>query len=132
MSDSIQPQVLPNLEFLRKLAKQTLKRLRAHDPELIGAMRRQIPQLAAATDEQIAASVRLADVHLGLARQYGFASWGKLKLAVEAQQPLEQKALRFLKLATDGERGEIEALLLAEPELARFDIWCAAAALNGA
>src|SRR5690606_7858210 len=71
-------------------------------------------------------------IHRGLARQYGYSRWSKLKSAIEAQQPLEQRAARFLRLAIDDEREEIEAMLNADAELARCDIWCAAAALNGA
>ena len=45
----------PNLDWLRKTAKQALKQLREHKP-----------------------SARLADAQLAVAREYGFDSWRKL------------------------------------------------------
>ena len=51
----------PNLEFLRKEAKHLLQDLQQRDP-----------------------SAQLADAQHALAREYGFASWPKLKLHVEA------------------------------------------------
>ena len=46
----------PNLEYLRKLAKERLKESRREDP-----------------------SARLADAQLVVAREHGFASWRKLR-----------------------------------------------------
>jgi len=51
-----------NLEHLRNEAKQRLKTLREQDP-----------------------SVKLADAQLVIAREYGFASWRRLKAAVDEQ-----------------------------------------------
>jgi ankyrin repeat protein len=50
----------PNLSFLKKLAKERLRSLRADN-----------------------ASAKLADAQLALAREYGFASWRKLAARVE-------------------------------------------------
>jgi ankyrin repeat protein len=51
-----------NLEHLRNEAKQRLKSLRAQDP-----------------------LAKLADVQLAIAREHGFASWRRLKAAVDEQ-----------------------------------------------
>ena len=51
----------PNLEFLKKLAKERLDRLRQQDP-----------------------SAALADAQHALAREYGFDSWTKLKAHIDA------------------------------------------------
>jgi ankyrin repeat protein len=59
------PRPLPpraSLEHLRNEAKQRLKALRAQDP-----------------------SLKLTDAQLTIAREYGFASWRRLKAAVDAQ-----------------------------------------------
>lgn len=54
----------PNLNHLRKQAKELLRELRQQDPAL-----------------------QLADAQHAIARDYGFASWPKLKAHVEPQQP---------------------------------------------
>ncbi len=51
-----------NLEHLRNEAKQRLKTMQAQDP-----------------------GARLADAQLAIAREYGFASWRRLKAAVDEQ-----------------------------------------------
>src|SRR5262245_8118323 len=51
----------PNLDHLRKQAKELLHELQQHDPDAI-----------------------LADAQHALAREYGFASWPKLKAQVDA------------------------------------------------
>jgi ankyrin repeat protein len=53
----------PNLEHLRKEAKQRLKAMRAQDP-----------------------AARLADAQLLIAREYGFASWRQLKAAIDHEE----------------------------------------------
>ena len=53
----------PSLDWLRKTARQQLRRLRASQPD-----------------------VRLAAVQLTLARDYGFSSWRSLKAHVERLQ----------------------------------------------
>ena len=60
MSSPLPPRA--NLEHLRNEAKQRLKTLREQDP-----------------------SVKLADAQLVIAREYGFASWRRLKAAVDEQ-----------------------------------------------
>lgn len=59
MSRSLPPH--PNLEHLKKQAKERLRALQLHDPAL-----------------------KLSDAQHALAREYGFASWPKLKAHVEA------------------------------------------------
>jgi len=60
MSRQLPPR--PNLEFLRKQAKERLDELRRQDP-----------------------SAQLADAQHALAREYGFTSWPALTTSVEAQ-----------------------------------------------
>lgn len=91
MSDSSRPASLPerpNLEQLKKQAKE-LRTGGAH------------PSLAAA--------------QRALAQQYGFASWAKLKLAVEL--------ITLKRWIEDGDAGPVRTLLESSPRLAkaRFD-----------
>jgi hypothetical protein len=60
MAQSLPPRA--NLEHLRNQAKQRLKTMQAQDP-----------------------GARLAAAQLAIAREYGFASWRRLKAAVDEQ-----------------------------------------------
>jgi ankyrin repeat protein len=96
----------PNLEWLRKTAKQTLKELRAKN-----------------------ASARLADAQLAVARDYGFESWRKLRQHVEerereapASEPSTAPQLTrdevvqtFLRLVGTGRIDEVRRILAAAP-----------------
>ena len=98
----------PSLEWLKKTAKDELKRLRARNP---GAV--------------------LAEAQLALAREYGFDSWRKLKRHVEAQERTASASERvptpsltrdqivqgFLKLVGTGEIDEVRRILAAAPQM---------------
>ena len=68
MSRNLPPH--PNLEHLRKQAKDLLHELKQQDP-----------------------AAQLADAQFALAREYGFASWPKLKAHVESQLATESEKL---------------------------------------
>src|SRR5688572_19326774 len=61
----------PSLEYERKEAKALLRRLRAGDPDALARARARHPAVDAA-------SPRLADAQLVIAREYGFTSWPRL------------------------------------------------------
>jgi len=90
----------PNLEWLRKTAKQRLSELRARDPQS-----------------------RLADAQREIAREYGFPSWRKLKSHVETavvQEPglsLDQTSQAFFRLVGNGEIDKVRAALDEAPAL---------------
>jgi len=85
----------PDLEQLRKQAKDLLKSHKSGNPEAIHRFREHHPDFHAAPDHTLhAAPVSLADAQLVLAREHGFASWAKLKEHVESilldtRDPLE-------------------------------------------
>ncbi|MBN8245939.1 MAG: ankyrin repeat domain-containing protein [Verrucomicrobia bacterium] len=85
----------PDLEHLRKQAKDLLKSHKSGDPAALRRFRENHPEFASAPDPRIlAAEVSLADAQLVLAREHGFASWPKLKehmesLLLETRDPLE-------------------------------------------
>ena len=93
----------PDLAQLRRRAKELLRAAEGGDP---GARAR----IAAVSRRQT-----LADAQLALAREYGFASWPKLKTEVERREVLTRRDLP--RLAT---------LLAGEPELASTSLehWC--------
>jgi ankyrin repeat protein len=85
-----------NLEQLRHQAKDLLRAAQTGDAEALG-------RIQAVSDR-----VQLASAQLALAREYGFASWPRLKREVERREILTSRDL-----------GRLHRLLLEEPELAR-------------
>jgi len=89
----------PNLDWLRKTAKDRLTRLRGDDP-----------------------SAKLAAAQLAVAREHGFASWRALKAHVERQAaspdaPRDEAVRRFFRLVGTGQTAVVRAVLQAEPRL---------------
>jgi ankyrin repeat protein len=74
----------PSLEQLRHQAKDLLNSLKAADPEAIRRIREAHPRWSDATQAQPGARFSLADAQLVLAREYGFATWPKLKAHVDS------------------------------------------------
>lgn len=126
----------PNLENLKKQAKRLLKSVKAGEPEALA-------RIAPYFDEP--ADLGLQDAQLVLAREYGFASWSKLKADVEETQGAAQErsvqgselADRFLHQAMliysesphpdDNQWDKAAALLAAHPEIRDANIHTAAA-----
>lgn len=81
----------PNLDFLKKLAKQQ-----------VAALRRQ------------GKTISLADVQLTLARKYGFPSWRKLKTHVE----LLERGRSAVEAISSGDTKTLRRLLKQNPTLA--------------
>ena len=89
----------PNLDWLRKTAKQSLRELRAQDP-----------------------TRKLADAQFALARDYGFSSWRALKAHIEQLQSTSQTlsdedVATFLRDVGAGRMEAIKAALAASPQL---------------
>lgn len=93
----------PNLEWLRKTAKQRLAELRSADPH-----------------------TRLADAQRVIARELSFPSWRKLKTHVEAvaaaeapptQTAADQVVKRFFELVGSGRIDDVRKVLAAAPQM---------------
>jgi len=95
--------VRPDLEQLRRQAKELVRGARAGDADSLG-------RLAAVDGGPV-----LADAQLAVAREYGFPSWPKLKSEVERRQILNDRDLGRLRAALDD-----------DPSLATdsMDLWC--------
>jgi ankyrin repeat protein len=93
----------PDLGQLRHQAKELLRAAQRDDPEATARIR-------APTGRIILSSAQLA-----LAREYGFASWAKLKLEVERRDVLNSRDL-----------SRLTSLLAEHPELAttKMEHWC--------
>ena len=93
----------PDLGQLRRQAKELMRSASKGDDEAR-------ERIHAVSDR-----VTLASAHLALAREYGFASWPKLKREVERRKILDDRDL-----------DRLTALLAEEPELAtaQMEHWC--------
>ena len=75
------------LENRRKQAKELLRAVMAQDPGALERVRRHHPQFPHAGRE-----IQLTDAQLVIAREHGFESWPKMKVAMEAQPVLAKSA----------------------------------------
>jgi ankyrin repeat protein len=93
----------PDLDQLRHQARELLRAAQRGDPEATARIR--------AVGERII----LSSAQLALAREYGFASWAKLKLEVERRDVLNSRDL-----------SRLTSLLAEHPELAtaKMEHWC--------
>lgn len=94
----------PNLEHLKNEAKALLRQAQTNDPEVIKRF------------DQPPAQLRLADAQLVVAREYGYASWAKLKRFVEGFET--QRDALFAAIRA-GDRERVSALLEDSPALSR-------------
>jgi ankyrin repeat protein len=124
----------PDLEHLKKQAKQLLRAVRAQHGEALQAIVAFHPRPAEFSS--------LRDAQLVLARRYGFADWELLRNEVELRQlrsgtPQEQTE-RFIQHACLRYNGDDQAWryrratawLREMPQLARGDFYCALAAAD--
>ncbi|HET8656975.1 MAG TPA: ankyrin repeat domain-containing protein [Longimicrobiaceae bacterium] len=116
----------PDIEQLRRLAKELLRTARAGDPAALGRFRA-LPSLARAVEDELArARLGLHDAQSVVAREHGFASWNALRERVE-ELTLEVGAAvnEFVAAATDGRTDRAERLLALRPRLAGADFHAA-------
>jgi GNAT superfamily N-acetyltransferase len=74
----------PSLEHLKHQARSLQRRVRAGDPDAVAAVGEFHPRLTALSGNSAAlARFSLADAQLVIARQYGFASWTRLRRSAE-------------------------------------------------
>jgi ankyrin repeat protein len=130
----------PSLENLRKQSKFLLKSVQSHNPDALLRVREFHPQ-----PDNALLDFSLSDAQLVVARNYGFASWSRLKqhLDVLAQHSLMPKSLedaddsepladRFIRLACLNYRDDhthwrdqARKLLLEDPSLVSENIYTA-------
>ena len=112
----------PNLDQLKKQAKDLLNAFRAADPAAIAEVRTHYAG-APATSHKLAPEAafdaeafQLSDAQLVLARAYGFASWPKLKAFVDGVT-----ISRFMEAVNAGDVESAGSLLRQRPELVHMD-----------
>jgi ankyrin repeat protein len=124
MSRSLPPD--PSLEQLRKQAKDLLRAYQARDPASATRMRTHHPRLA---DQDGSHAATLADAQFALAREFGFASWPKLKRHVEiTRRPADfheptwgRDTWPFLTAVFEGHEATVRQMLTADATLARSE-----------
>ena len=110
----------PNLEQLKRQAKDLLRSARANDPGALARFRI-LPAFTRASDADLARRpLALHDAQSVVAREYGFESWNSLRERVE-ELTLEFGAAveMFVQAATDGRGDRAERLLALHPAIAR-------------
>ena len=86
----------PDLDHLKYQAKDLRAGHEAGDPAAFQRIREFHPRFGDATDAAIAAAaISQADALLTIAREYGFASWPKLKRHVEGIEALEHRVSKL-------------------------------------
>ncbi len=114
----------PNIEQLKKQAKDLLASAKTKDPAILLASRmrfRALPALAEKSDAELATlNLALHDAQSVIAREFGFASWNALR------ERVEELTLKFDEAATDFARAAIDRriaraarLLALHPNLVR-------------
>jgi hypothetical protein len=106
----------PDLDQLRRQAKELRDGARREEP---GAVERFSRHHGSAPNS----AVTLAAAQLVIARELGFASWPRLKAAIEAHgtNP-ERQAEAFLTASVEGRLREATAILDASPDLASYSL----------
>lgn len=101
MSKSLPPR--PNLDHLRRQAKDLLAALAAGEAQAVETFRQHLPAAEKLKPAEIRkAGFRLADAQAAVARQSGFANWPRLARHVEQLRALEG-TWEFAKLEIDGQ-----------------------------
>jgi len=99
----------PNLDHLRRQARDLLRAAHAGDPAAVGRIR------------AVSEALTLASAQLAVAREYGFASWARLRAEVTARTAdLAQQAEAFCEASIRDGTGRAARMLEATPEIAAY------------
>ena len=116
----------PSLEHLKSQAKQLLKAHQEGSSDTFQRIRSFFPKLSNATDADVQdTAFGLQDAQLVIAREYGFASWTRLKEAVRHQErdtestSAEDTLFQILRIDdhTQADIQHVEELITADPSL---------------
>ncbi|HET9270343.1 MAG TPA: ankyrin repeat domain-containing protein, partial [Vicinamibacterales bacterium] len=99
----------PDLEQLKRQAKELLAAYRSGEPEAMAEVQHHFRGADPAT-------FALHDAQLVLARAYGFESWPKLKVFVDGAT-----VSRLMEAVRAGDTARVDAMLRARPELVNMD-----------
>lgn len=107
----------PNLDHLRKQAKDLLRQYRASDPAALTSFRQHLPAAKDRSDAELSTmQLKLRDAQSCIARQYGFPSWHELTHYVQWKQ---SSARDGAQLAVGLPQGDVQAPTSTEAQIAR-------------
>lgn len=103
----------PHPDIPKRQARELLRQCKATLPDALDRLRRRHPRFSHATDEAIAAGLKLSDAQLVIAGEYGFSSWVQLKERITGNNAAQliDKAIRA------GDAATVTRLLTAYPSL---------------
>ena len=110
----------PNLDQLKRQAKELLRAAREHDTQALARFR-VLPAFAGASDAELTrAAPALHDAQSVIAREHGFDSWNALREHIE-DETLEFSAAvdQFIEAATSDRPERAERVLALHPGIAR-------------
>ncbi len=110
-----------NLEQQRKRAKDLLRQFRRggkKQPLAIQRFARHLPRTQGLSQPAIAAlSLTLSEAQLVIAREGGFPSWPRMKLAIEVSKSEAGRLTALIQAAVHGQPSRVRALLDVDPGL---------------
>jgi hypothetical protein len=110
----------PHIDVPRREARELLDAWKKGEHDALDRIHRRHPKFKHATDDGVAAaSFRLSDAQLVIAREYGFANWTALKQRIAAHPA----AVGLQKAIRDGDRNAVVAILHANPQLLHLPVW---------
>ncbi len=109
----------PDLDQLKRQAKELLRSARAADPTALARFRL-LPSLRRASEDDLArTALALHDAQSVIAREHGFPSWNALREHVEELTLGFDGAVReIIEAATDGRASRAERMLALHPRIA--------------
>jgi ankyrin repeat protein len=117
MSDSLPER--PDLDQLRRRAKELRDAARQGDTAAAERFTRHRPS-------GIQGAVSLAAAQLVIARELGFASWPRLKAAIDADTVSRREVSAFVAASVEGRLRQASAILRADPDIADRSLLAAA------
>jgi ankyrin repeat protein len=101
----------PDLDQLRRQARELLRAARAGDPDAAARMR------------AVSSSLTLTSARLAIAREYGFPNWARLKTEAEDRtRDLAERAAAFCEASIRDWTGRATRMLAATPEIAGYGL----------
>lgn len=109
----------PDLDQLKRQAKELLRSARARDPAALSRFRT-LPAFARLSEQELGPTLALHDAQSVIAREHGFASWNELGEHIAELTLTFDDALReFIEAATDGRAERAARLLKLHPGMPR-------------
>ena len=109
----------PHLDVPKREARKLLDQCRKSERDALDRVRRRHPKFKDGPDAIIAASIKLSDAQLVIAREYGFSDWTALKQRIAAHSA----ATALQGAIQTGDRETVVAILRENPEMLHLPVW---------